>query len=225
MNHTAATPHVLRSQRELEPCVLVIFGASGDLTRRKLGPALYNLEADGRLPEAFSVVCAARRDWTTERCVAEILKGVETYSRRELEQPVWNRLASRIVFVQVETEEPDGYRRLAQRLGEIDRQRHTSGNRLFYLATPPSAFAPIVEQLGRAGLNGPGAGGEWARVVVEKPTGRDLDSARSLNNTINRAFAERDVYRIDHYLGKETVQNLLVFRFANAIFEPLWNQK
>jgi glucose-6-phosphate 1-dehydrogenase len=137
----------------------------------------------------------------------------------------WEALAARTHYVAAATGDEGGYRRLAAQLEELDRRHGTGGNRLFYLATPPSAFPVILDQLGRSGLNRPGPGGRWARVVVEKPVGRDLSSARALNDKINEAFQEPDVYRIDHYLGKETVQNLMVFRFANAIFEPLWNQK
>jgi glucose-6-phosphate 1-dehydrogenase len=204
---------------------MVIFGASGDLTRRKLVPALYNLLLDDLLPESFAVVGVARRKMSREEFVANLREGIESFSRRPLDQDRWERLAQGISYVTADTDDAGGYRSLADHLATVDGERGTRGNRLFYLATPPSAFPIIVQLLGEVGLHQPGEGGEWARIVIEKPIGRDLQSATELNQTVNRTFHERDVFRIDHYLGKETVQNLLVFRFANAIFEPLWNQK
>jgi glucose-6-phosphate 1-dehydrogenase len=204
---------------------MVIFGASGDLTRRKLVPALYNLLLDDLLPESFAVVGVARRKMSREEFVANLREGIESFSRRPLDQDRWERLAQGLSYVTADTDDAGGYRSLADHLATVDRERGTRGNRLFYLATPPSAFPIIVQLLGEVGLHHPGEGGEWARIVIEKPIGRDLQSATELNQTVNRTFHERDVFRIDHYLGKETVQNLLVFRFANAIFEPLWNQK
>jgi len=204
---------------------MVIFGASGDLTRRKLVPALYNLALDGLLHEGFAVVGVARRPMEGEAFVETLTEGIRAHSRRPLSDDRWEALARRISYVVAGTDDVAGYTRLSEHLDEVDLKLGTGGNRLFYMATPPSAFAVIVERLGRAGLERPGAGGSWARVVVEKPIGRDLDTACRLNRAINDVFAESSVFRIDHYLGKETVQNLLVFRFANAIFEPLWNQK
>jgi glucose-6-phosphate 1-dehydrogenase len=203
---------------------MVIFGASGDLTQRKLVPALYNLALDGLLPEHFQVVGVARRPYSDAECVDQLTRGVKTHSRRPLQEERWEALASRISYVQVEANEVGEYHDLGAHLEKLE-SGGGGGNRLFYLATPPSAFSPIVRLLGEAGLNKPGPGGDWARVVVEKPTGTDLESARALNRTVNEVFHESSVYRIDHYLGKETVQNLMVFRFANAIFEPLWNHK
>ena len=212
-----------KTGRTTEPCIMVIFGATGDLTRRKLVPALLNLQLEGLLPEPFAVVGASRREVSNEAFRAALREGVAEFSRRQPDDAQWAQLAERISYVAVD--DVESYRRLAEHLAAIDAQHGTRGNRLFYLATPPSVFAPTVTKLGEAGLNRPGQGGDWVRIVVEKPTGRDLASAQSLNRTINGVFRERDVYRIDHYLGKETVQNLLVFRFANAIFEPLWNHK
>ncbi len=202
---------------------MVIFGASGDLTARKLVPALYNLQVEGSLPEPFAVVGASRKDLTREAFLAQLREGLEAHSRRALDEEAWERLADRISYVQCESEAD--YDKLAAHLDTLDADRGTAGNRLFYLATPPGPFPTIVSRLGDAGLNRPGKNGRWARVVVEKPIGTDSETARELNDTINRVFDEHAVFRIDHYLGKETVQNLLVFRFANAIFEPLWNQK
>ena len=206
-----------------DPCTVVIFGASGDLTRRKLVPALYNLHLDGLLPSAFAAVGVSRGEITDQVFADSLREGVEAHSRRALSEEVWQEFASGISCVSAGT--PEGYRRLAEHLDTLDDERGTGGNRLFYLATPPSAFMRIVEGLGAVGLNKTRKDGGWSRIVLEKPIGRDLESARTLNRAVNRVFDEREVYRIDHYLGKETVQNLLVFRFANSIFEPLWNQK
>jgi glucose-6-phosphate 1-dehydrogenase len=201
----------------------VIFGATGDLTRRKLVPALYSLQQDGLSPERFAIVGAARSELSREAWLAELEQGVREFSRRELDEQAWKKLAAAITYVRIEGR--DGFARLARHLEGVDREHGTSGNRLFYLSVPPSAIPGLIEGLRGAGLERPGADGKWSRVVLEKPFGRDGSSARELNRIVNTAFPEREVFRIDHYLGKETVQNLLVFRFANAIFEPLWNQK
>ncbi len=213
----------LRRERAADPCSVVIFGATGDLTRRKLVPALYNLGLDRLLPGSFAVVGVARTEMSDEQLATDLREGIEQHSRRPLDEELWQELEPRISYVS--TAGDDGYRKLAEHLDRLDQERGTGGNRLFYLATPPSAFVPIVRELGQAGLQRPGKGGSWSRVVLEKPIGTDLASARELNDAVNRVFDEHAVYRIDHYLGKETVQNLLVFRFGNAIFEPLWNQK
>jgi glucose-6-phosphate 1-dehydrogenase len=207
------------------PCAMVIFGASGDLTRRKLVPALYNLLLDGLLPERFAVVGAARRPLTGEQFREGLREGIQGHSRRPLDDEVWRRLAAGITYFPVDDQDPESYARLAAHLEAVDRERGTEGNRLFYLSTPPSAFQPIVRGLGEAELNRSPRPGGWTRIVLEKPIGHDQESARELNRRVNRVFSEKDVCRIDHYLGKETVQNLMVFRFANAIFEPLWNRK
>ena len=211
----------LRRDRGAEPCTVVIFGASGDLTRRKLVPALYNLGFDRLLPGSFAAVGVGRREMPSGTFVEGLREGVRDHSRRALDEELWSTVSDGFSWVAA----GDDYAGLAGHLDALDRERGTSGNRLFYLATPPSAFPGIIGRIGEAGLNRPGAGGSWSRVVLEKPIGRDLASARDLNRIVNRVFDEKDVYRIDHYLGKETVQNLMVFRFANAIFEPLWNQK
>jgi len=204
---------------------MVIFGASGDLTQRKLFPALYNLLLEGLLPRPFAVVGAARRPLSDEEFAARMKAGVERHSRRDLDAGRWEELGSAISFCSVEEGNADSYRALAEHLDAVEAQRDLPGNRLFYLATPPSAFPGIVEGLGRAGLRRSRREGGWSRIVLEKPIGHDESSARELNRLVNSVFPERDVCRIDHYLGKETVQNLMVFRFGNAIFEPLWNQK
>jgi glucose-6-phosphate 1-dehydrogenase len=202
----------------------VIFGASGDLTRRKLVPALYNLHLDRLMPANVAVVGVARREMSGDAFIAALRGGAQAHSRRGLNEEIWTEIASGLSYVTAGVEERD-YRRLAERLERLDRERGTGANRLFYLATPPSAVPKIVKNLEATGLHRPARGGGWSRIVLEKPIGHDLPSARELNRTVNEVFDEPDVFRIDHYLGKETVQNLLVFRFANAIFEPLWNHK
>ena len=203
---------------------MVIFGGSGDLARRKLLPALYNLHRDRLLPGSFAVVGVARREMSDEEFVESMREGVRSHSRRDFSDDLWAQIAGGLSYVAAGRNVED-YRKLAAHLERLDRDRGTGGNRLFYLATPPGAFAGIVDRLREAGLHRPGPGGDWARIVLEKPIGRDLASALELNHAVNDVFDEQSVFRIDHYLGKETVQNLLVFRFANAIFEPLWNQK
>jgi glucose-6-phosphate 1-dehydrogenase len=213
----------LRREKGAEPCTLVIFGGTGDLARRKLLPAIYNLQVDRLLPPAFAVVGAARKEIDQQKFERTLRDSITSFSRRTPSEELLSPIAEGLSFVA--TGEAGGYRRLAEHLDVVDRERATSGNRLFYLATPPGAFPSIIEGLHSAGLHRPGKGGSWSRIVLEKPIGHDLASARELNRTVNEAFHEQSVFRIDHYLGKETVQNMLVFRFANSIFEPLWNQK
>ncbi len=207
------------------PCALVLFGATGDLVRRKLVPALYNLLLDDMLPERFAIVAVARKELDRAELLARLRDGVEHYSRNAFDAETWVRLERAITTVAADAGLADGLTPLREHLAGVDRESETAGNRLFYLAVPPSAYAGIVSGLGAAGLQRPGTGGSFSRIVLEKPIGHDLASAQTLNCAVNDVFDEDSVYRIDHYLGKETVQNLLVFRFANAIFEPLWNQK
>ncbi len=201
---------------------MVIFGASGDLTFRKLIPALYNIAADGDLPSGLTVVGFARRSKSDEELRRELEQAARKYSRQGVEDELWNQFAASIFYHQSEFGDPAGFAALAKRLDKLDAERGTQGNRLFYLAVAPDQFEVILRQLKKAGLNQarPGA---WARVVVEKPFGTDLATANALNQAVSEAFPERETYRIDHYLGKETAQNIMVLRFANAIFEPLWN--
>ena len=210
-----------------EPCVVVLFGATGDLTGRKLVPALYNLAREGMLPAGFSIVGFARRPKTDEQFRADMLDAVNKHSRLKPALPeVWKNFGSSIGYHAANLDDPAGYVSLKQRLGGVDCQRGTQGNRLFYLATSPEYFPVIIKNLGAAGLIAdPAAPGPWTRVVIEKPFGHDLESALALNRSAAAVLNERQVFRIDHYLGKETVQNILALRFANAIFEPLWNQK
>ncbi|HEX8310381.1 MAG TPA: glucose-6-phosphate dehydrogenase [Chthoniobacteraceae bacterium] len=207
-----------------QPCTVVIFGASGDLTFRKLIPALYNIAADGDLPAALSVVGFARREKTDESFRTELEEAARKYSRQGVSDELWQSFSERIFYHQSEFGDLDGYKRLVQRLEELDSEHSTGGNRLFYLSVAPSEFGGILNQLAAVGLNKAKAG-SWARVIVEKPFGKDLASAQELNRVVNEVFHESDTYRIDHYLGKETAQNLMVLRFANAIFEPLWNHR
>jgi glucose-6-phosphate 1-dehydrogenase len=222
----------LRLERIAEPCTMVICGATGDLTERKLGPALYNALLGGFLPPEFTVVGFARRDLGDDEFRQQLLEGINRYSRNRPAKPaIWESFARGIEYHRGDLDDPAAYAELAKRLERIDRDRGTDGNRLFYLAVPPSLYPEIVTQLDRAGL---AASGEdrrsgsrrgWTRVIVEKPFGYDLESARLLNQEIARVFDEDQVYRIDHYLGKETVQNLAVFRFGNGLFEPIWNRR
>src|SRR5574341_2370664 len=208
------------SRRSLSPFTIVIFGATGDLTHRKILPAFYTMAQQGQLPEHYHIVGFARRDWTDEVFRAEMRQGVEQFSRIPVDPVRWAEFAARLHYHRSEFDQADGYPRLAELLQRIGPP--AAANRLFYLATPPEAYPVIVQQLGAAGLNA--SPGGWARIIIEKPFGRDRQSAVALNQQVHDVFAEDQVYRIDHYLGKETVQNLIVFRFANAIFEPIWNR-
>jgi glucose-6-phosphate 1-dehydrogenase len=207
-----------------DPCAMTIFGASGDLTKRKLMPALYNLARDRLLPEGFAVVAVARTDMTRDEFPRKMAQDVREYARGPIEPEPWAWLERRLDYVAGEFEDARTYQRLGAVLSRLERDYGTRGNGLYYLATPPDLFAPIVRQLGAAGLVREDEG-RWRRVIVEKPFGRDLESARALNRDLRQVLDERQIYRIDHYLGKETVQNLLINRFANGIFEPVWHRR
>ncbi|MBC8122727.1 MAG: glucose-6-phosphate dehydrogenase [Gemmatimonadaceae bacterium] len=211
----------LRLERTSKPLILTIFGASGDLTARKLMPALYELSRDRRLPAEFTVVGFARRPWSTEEFRERMKEGVSQFARGKIGSPqLWENFVRGIYYFEGDLEDQQSYVQLADFLNKLDGERGTRGNRAFYLSTAPSYFKPIIENLGQAGLSGDVHN---TRIVIEKPFGRDLTTAQGLNGVVQNVFREKQVYRIDHYLGKETVQNLLVFRFANAIFEPIWN--
>jgi glucose-6-phosphate 1-dehydrogenase len=218
----------LAEDRTVDPCTVVIFGASGDLTKRKLMPGLYNL-AVSRALSGFAVVGVARREKSNDDFRAEMKAAISKFSRRKpIDEAVWSDFEKGTSYVAGTFEDPKTYEKLAKHLDEIDRERGTGGNRLYYLAVPPAEFGTIATRLREAKLVRPpdrGAGGPWTRMVIEKPFGHDLASARELNDTIACVFDESQVFRIDHYLGKETVQNLLVFRFANSLFEPVWNRE
>jgi len=215
----------LRLERVPDPCAFVLFGATGDLAHRKVIPAIYQLWRTNLLPAEFSLVAVARRPYTNEAFAAEVRTSVEKFSRvQPIDEAAWDELAKRITYQQLDFSDDAGFDRLGARLDELDGQNGTAGNRLFYLATQPSQVTEIVRQLGRVGLDKEIRGAGWRRLIVEKPFGRDLDSARLLNHEVHKVFRETQVYRIDHYLGKETVRNLLVFRFGNGIFEPVWNR-
>jgi glucose-6-phosphate 1-dehydrogenase len=261
----------LRFQRSADPCVIVIFGVTGDLAHRKLLPALYNLAVERRLPANSAIVGFSRRELSDEVFRDQARESIEKFSRNKPSQrpALWETFVNGLYYVQSNFDDPEGYRKLAAKLPEIDAERGTLGNRIYYLSTPPEFYTPIVNNLGTAGLantmpaivtatapdgatdggSGNGTGGNgatttatghlntsqlaplpgtdtsWKRIIVEKPFGRDLASAQQLNRDIGEVFTEEQIYRIDHYLGKETVQNILVFRFANGIWEPIWSRR
>jgi len=210
--------------RPPRPCTIVIFGAAGDLTKRKLLPALYNLKANGLLPRELSIVGIARKPMSHEQFRQGQSKDIAEFATMPVEEKLWTELREALYYQAGEFSDPAVYTRLATLLDEVARLHGTGGNVLFYLATPPDFFGEIVRRLGEAGLTRE-EHGAWRRVVIEKPFGRDLESARALNTDIARTLAESQIYRIDHYLGKETVQNIMVFRFANGLFEPIWNRR
>lgn len=212
-----------QSGRAAGPCTVVIFGASGDLTRRKLVPALYNLAHAGLLPEHFAVVGFSGSDLGDEGFRQRVETDLREHVGQDVDAGTWTALKRRLSYVSGSARDAAAYTRLADTLERVAREHGTGLNYLFYLATPPSLFAEIAGQLGTAGLTHETQG--WRRLVVEKPFGGDLNSAVTLNRQLQQILEERQIYRIDHYLGKETVQNILVFRFANGIFEPIWNRR
>ena len=216
----------LRLERMPDPAAFVLFGATGDLAHRKVVPALYQLWRTNLLPHEFMLVGLGRRPFEDDTIRADYRASLDKYSRvLPVDEAVWAEFSKRIVYHHGDFEDPATYESLSSRLDKIDQEDGTRGNRLYYLATNASAFPDIVGQLGRAGLDHEVHGGGWRRVTIEKPFGRDLESAVRLNREVAKVFREKQVYRIDHYLGKETVRNLLVFRFGNGIFEPIWNRR
>lgn len=217
--------HGLSKHRGAPPTVVVIFGASGDLTARKLIPAVYNLSVDNLLPSDFHLVGYGRKAIPDEEFRTLASDAIKEFSRRELKPEVWSRVEANTTYVAGGYDDKEAFHRLAAHIDAIEKRLGRDVQRLFYISTPPSVFAPIILGLGEAGLAGKHLGTQFhSKVIIEKPFGKDLTSARELNATIRSVFEEHQVYRIDHYLGKETVQDLLVQRFSNAIFEPLWNR-
>jgi glucose-6-phosphate 1-dehydrogenase len=211
----------LRLPRTPDPCALVIFGASGDLTRRKLFPAVYSLAVRDLLPERFAIVGVARTEETNAQFRDRMKDAVREFGRDPVDDQVWKRLADGMHYIATDFAADRGEDELAVLLERLDRERGTAGNRVFYLAVPPGAISTLVEEIGSRRGERQG----WTRVIVEKPFGSDRSSARRLNREIQQCFQEREIFRIDHYLGKETVQNMLALRFANGIFEPIWNRQ
>ena len=208
-----------------DPCAIVIFGASGDLTRRKLIPALFELANCGSLARRFAIVGFARSEMSDAAFQDSVAHAVRNDSEScRVSEDTLRAFAQSFAYVSGEYDQPGGYEKLSHRLDELDKERHLEGNRLFYLATPPAIYPKAIAQIKRAGLARPANEHSWVRIIIEKPFGRDLASARELNRIVLEAFDESQVYRIDHFLGKDTVQNLLALRFGNGIFEPLWNR-
>ena len=217
-------PPAQESLAPAEPCTLVIFGGSGDLARRRLIPALYNLMLDGLLPANFSVLGLGRKSMTDGDFRANLREGVQTHSRQPLKEDRWSVFAERLFYLAGGNEDLQTYSALKARVEDIERRFELPGNRIFYLSIPPSSFAAVCEGLDHAGLAAH-TPRPYTRIIVEKPVGRDLATAQQINAVTGRVFDESQIFRIDHYLGKETVQNLMVVRFANSIFEPIWNHK
>ncbi|CAM5778926.1 glucose-6-phosphate dehydrogenase [Cellulomonas persica] len=215
-------PRDRRLPRIAGPCGLVIFGVTGDLARKKLMPAVYDLTNRGLLPPGFALTGFARRDWATQDFAQIVHDSVKEHARTPFREATWRQLSEGIRFVQGTFDDDDAFDRLRQTVEELDVSRGTGGNHAFYLSVPPSSFPVVCEQLSRSGLSQP-QDGRWRRVVIEKPFGHDLASARELQEIVSSVFRPDDIFRIDHYLGKETVQNLLALRFANQLFEPIWN--
>jgi glucose-6-phosphate 1-dehydrogenase len=213
----------LRFERRVPPCTVVIFGANGDLTKRKLMPALYRLAYDRRLSAGFAVIGISRTQLSDDQFRENMKDAVKEFSENtKFDEDVWNGFCQGLYYLAGDISDPNMFHKLAEKVAEVDKARNTGGNVLFYLSIAPKQYAPTALGIGKAGL---AKGNGWRRLIVEKPFGHDLASARELSDQLHQVFDESDVYRIDHYLGKETVQNILAFRFGNGIFEPLWNRR
>jgi glucose-6-phosphate 1-dehydrogenase len=215
-----------RTRATPPPTAMVVFGGSGDLAHRKIVPALYNLELHRLLPQNFAIVGSSRTEFSHDEYRTDMRKAVEEFSRTQpIQRQVWESFASRLFYVPGSSSDPDTYARVGDLLDRCDRDLGTDGNRLFYLSLIPKLFPDTIRGVGKAGIGGRGWDRGWSRVVVEKPFGHDLASARELQTLVTEVFSEEDVFRIDHYLGKESVQNIIAFRFANGIFEPVWDHR
>ncbi|MGV8844888.1 glucose-6-phosphate dehydrogenase [Tessaracoccus sp.] len=221
-NNPLRDPQDRRLPQIAGPCVLVIFGVTGDLSRKKLMPAVYDLANRGMLPPGFGLVGFARRDWKDQDFAKVVHDAVKEHARTPFREEVWEQLLEGIRFVPGTFDSDESFSKLKSTIAELDRSRGTGGNHAFYLSIPPSSFEVVVSQLAKHGLTDEEQGG-WNRVVIEKPFGHDLESAKELNDVVSSLFEPHEVFRIDHYLGKETVQNMLALRFANQMFEPIWN--
>ena len=216
----------LSSNRITAPCTIVFFGASGDLMKRMLLPAMWNLRLEDILPAQYGIVGFSRSEFSDDEFRDEMKKSVDEFSRSgPAKDPLWSDFAKHLTYIPGSFDDAGAYKKLRDRLERNDKELGTAGNRLFYLSTPPSLFATIVDQLDRAGLGPKDNKTGWSRIIIEKPFGTDLDSARALQAEVSKVFPESSVYRIDHYLGKEPVQDIMALRFANVIFEPLWNRR
>ena len=216
-------PRDKRLPRIAGPCSLIIFGVTGDLARKKLMPAVYDLANRGLLPPGFSLVGFARRDWATQDFGKQVRDAVRDNARTPFREATWQQLAQGFRFVPGDFQDDDAFDTLEKTIRELDEAQGTGGNHAFYLSIPPKFFDVVVKQLARSGLAEPEGEEQWRRVVIEKPFGHDLTSARQLNDVVEAIFPPDAVFRIDHYLGKETVQNIMALRFANQLFEPIWN--
>src|SRR5437588_7600805 len=210
------------AQTKPDPCSFVVFGVTGDLTHRLVIPALYNLAANDLLPEKFCVVGIARKGMSGDELRNSLMEGLHKHATRAVDDAIARRLLACVTCIEADPKDPASFDGMSKELDQLESAYHTCGNRLFYLATPPNAFLPISRELGRTGMLA--ENGSWRRLVIEKPFGTDLESAKTLNSELLKLMNEHQIYRIDHYLGKETVQNILVLRFANGMFEPIWNR-
>ncbi len=221
---TAPSPNLqFATQKKPDPCSFVIFGVTGDLAHRLVLPALYNLAASDLLPDKLCVVGVARKAMSNDALRDSLMKGLREFATRAVDDAIAKRLLECVTCIAADPKDPASFDQMKKQLDQLEARRETGGNRLFYLATPPDAFAPISRELGRTGMLSQESGA-WRRLVVEKPFGTDLASAKALNGELLKLVDEHQIYRIDHYLGKETVQNILVLRFANGMFEPIWNR-
>src|SRR5580658_1290100 len=213
-----------RSGRTADPCVMVIFGYSGDLTRRKLIPALYNLASQQLLSSGFAVIGVGRTAMSDEDARKKLTEDFKKFATGPIDAKLWDSFIKGVYYLSGDFDDTATYEKLKETLGKVDKEHNSHGNYFFYLATAPNFFGDIVERVSKVGLMGE-ENSHWRRVIIEKPFGHDLDSAKALNQQLLKVVSECQIYRIDHYLGKETVQNILALRFANGIFEPIWNRR